>query len=151
MAEKILIVGAPGVGKTTLAEEERRRLGLGHFMCTDTEQQARQARGGHPNALYAPSVYNFSQHWSDLSQWVADTWLNNAGPWVIEGVAVYRALRKWHDAHPGEEAPCTALLWPTEPRIQLSERAQQMGRTHDEKLSDLLLEWPELKAVTRLL
>ena len=146
--ERVLIVGGPGVGKTTLANEERERLGLGHFMCTDTRKQADRTGRLHPKALYAPA--SLDGQWSELSQWVADTWLNVRGPWVIEGVAVVRALRKWHADNPLDAPPCTSLLWPTEPRIDLAPRGWQMFDEHDNKLQALLIEWPALGAMVKM-
>lgn len=149
-SERVLIVGAPGVGKTTLAESHRERLGLKMFLCTDTRAQARKARCVHERALYAPSCFDGADMWSELSRWVADTWLCNRGPWVIEGVAAVRALRKWHADNPGQPPPCETLLWPTEPRIDLSPRARAMGITHDEKMHDLTREWPELALMVKM-
>lgn len=47
--------------------------------------------------------------WSAASAEVA-TWLSARGPWLVEGVTVARALRKWLVANP-TGSPCDVLLW----------------------------------------
>lgn len=57
--------------------------------------------------------------WSEASL-VASTWFDNPGPWIAEGVAMPRALRKWLARNP-EGVPCDAALWltkPIEPRVR---------------------------------
>jgi hypothetical protein len=50
--------------------------------------------------------------WSGVSQVIADQWLTAPGPWIIEGVAVGRALRKWLRANPtGKPCDEVVLLW----------------------------------------
>jgi hypothetical protein len=57
--------------------------------------------------------------WSEQSQHVADHWLMMPGPWVIEGVATARALRKWVSAYDNtrgdpstdpERMPCDRII-----------------------------------------
>lgn len=144
--QRLVISGGPGHGKTTLADIERDRAGLNFFLCTDTKLQAQRSRGLHPNALYAPS--SLDGDWSGLSQWVADTWLNNRGPWVLEGVAVVRALRKWHDDNPTGAPPCDRLIRLTQPKMQLTPRQAGMADADDRRFDELLWEWPELKSIT---
>lgn len=143
VVDRILIVGGVGVGKTTLANQERERLGLQLFRCTDTLPQASKTGRTHPSAVYAPD----NLEWSDLSQWVSEFWLPIHGPWVIEGIAVCRALRKWRQANPDAMPPCTKVIWLTEPQMRLSDRQVTMSDTHDDHLTELLEEWPELAAV----
>jgi hypothetical protein len=66
--------------------------------------------------------------WSACSQWVADKWLTLPGPWVIEGVAVPRALRKWHAAHPDAPPPCERLLVMVECHEALTPRQAKMSQ-----------------------
>lgn len=140
--ERILIAGGPGTGKSTLAEAERSRLRLPRVLCTDTATQAANARGVREHVLYAPATLDGL--WSELSQWVASTWFDLSGPWIIEGVAVYRALAKWHDQNPGQAPPCDRLVWLTGSHIDLSPRQYAMQVTHDNKLSELTCSWHEL-------
>src|SRR6516162_7850912 len=44
-------------------------------------------------------------------------WLDEPGPWVIEGAAVVRALRKWLRSHP-EGLPFDQLIYLTKPMIE---------------------------------
>ena len=52
--------------------------------------------------------------WSEASRVIAEEWMTEAGPWVIEGTAAVRAARKFLLAHPGTP-PCDFLLYLTEP------------------------------------
>lgn len=76
----IAITGGPGTGKTTVAREAAERYG-------------RPVR--HTDDL----IVDFD--WSQASDH-ASRWFDEPGPWIIEGVAVPRALRKWLAAHPGK-------------------------------------------------
>lgn len=143
MRERILIVGGVGVGKSTYADLERERLGLQRFMCTDSLAQASRTGRAHPNAIHTPDQLE----WSDTSQWVADYWLSQNGPWVIEGIAVYRALRKWREANPDAMPPCTKVVWLTDPKFVLNQKQSTMSDTHDDKLCELVEEWPELATI----
>lgn len=95
---RICITGGPRTGKTTLA----------HAM-----QSSSIARGE-----IAPGVISTDDYiqlgWSEASAAVAAK-LDEPGPWIIEGVAVSRALRKWRDAHPGEPPPCDRVIYLDEP------------------------------------
>ncbi len=75
---RILIVGGPRTGKTTLAES----------MALDSRANLR-----HTDDLIGVL------DWSAASAEVA-TWMDSPTPWIIEGVAVTRALRKWLAAYP---------------------------------------------------
>lgn len=117
---RLLITGGPGTGKTTLAREiagldGRRRL------CTDPQDLCPAGTDGTP----------FGMTWSETSEFIAapDGWLDQPGPWVIEGVAVPRALRKWHarqeqwDIRP----PCDRLVVLTTPFVEQTAKQRAMG------------------------
>lgn len=89
---RIAIAGGPRCGKTTLAET------LGAARHTDDLIE----RG-----------------WSEASALTA-TWFDEPGPWIIEGVAVPRALRKWLAANP-EGRPCDVVHWLGAPRVPLTD------------------------------
>ena len=46
--------------------------------------------------------------WSEASKAVMQ-WFYNTGPWIVEGVAAVRALRKWLEANPTGK-PCDLLV-----------------------------------------
>jgi len=71
---RILITGGPKTGKTTMAK----RLGAGS------------------RVLHTDDLIHLG--WSEASEEVA-TWMGKYGPFIIEGVAVPRALRKWFAAN----------------------------------------------------
>ena len=84
---RVCIAGGPQVGKTTLG----RQLATATTPLCSTDD----------NVLW--------QDWSAQSEAVVK-WLEGAGPWVIEGVPVIRALRKWLRSHP-DGKPCDTLYW----------------------------------------
>jgi len=70
---QVIIAGGPRSGKTSLA------LVMGE-------------RGG--RAVHHADSLIGSYEWSDASAEVA-TWFDRPGAWIVEGVCVPRALRKW--------------------------------------------------------
>lgn len=86
--KRIVICGGPRTGKTTLAN----RL-------ADEAGDPTSIMVGHADDLIPLG-------WSEASQRIADEWLTHPGPWILEGVAMVRALRKWRESHPGEPPPC---------------------------------------------
>lgn len=93
------ITGGPKTGKTTLAKEMVRVEPVEHLVWG-------------VNARSTDDLIHLG--WSEASQHVADEWLTQPGPWIIEGVAVSRALRKWREAHPGEAPPVDRVIYLTE-------------------------------------
>ena len=111
---RLLITGGPRTGKTTLANSLERD----------------GARVGHTDDLIA------SHDWSEASDRVAE-WMNAPGPWVIEGVAVVRALRKWLAAHPAG-APCDRIVLLSKPLEPLTPGQAAMAK-------GLLTVWDEIR------
>jgi len=99
---RVVIAGGPRVGKTTLAD----KLG-GRVMHTDD--------------LIGEA------DWSECSRIVADEWMTEPGPWVIEGTATVRALRKFMALHPGAK-PCDRVIWLSKPWIALTPGQARMGK-----------------------
>lgn len=93
---RIVIAGGPHSGKTTLAL----KLGAARGDCPVYHSDDAMALG-----------------WSECSAEVA-LWLDRPGPFIIEGVATVRALRKWMRAHDG--APCDIVLWLDAPLTELT-------------------------------
>jgi molybdopterin-guanine dinucleotide biosynthesis protein len=96
---RVAITGSPRAGKTTLAIRVADEM---------------RARGTEPNVRHTDSLISKLQHlgrdaWSAASAEVA-TWFDAAGPWIVEGVSVSRALRKWHANHPGERPPVDRVI-----------------------------------------
>lgn len=101
MTERIVITGGPRTGKTTLAKS----LGMGVTLHSDDV---------------------IALGWSEASLAVSH-WFDAPGPWVIEGVALPRALRKWLDRN-SEGAPCDVLIWLGKPRVALTPGQHTMAK-----------------------
>lgn len=114
---RICITGGPKTGKTTLS--------------LNMERHSAQPTGPirHTDDLIG------THDWSEASQQVSE-WLDAPGPWIIEGVAVSRALRKWRDQHPGEPPPVDRVIYLSEPHEALTRAQAAMAKgvrkVHDE-------------------
>lgn len=94
---RLLIAGVPGSGKTTLAGE---------------------------GAIHTDDYIELG--WSEAS--LAVSCLFDAiGPWVIEGVTVPRALRKWLVQHE-DGKPCDKVIFLNEPWEELSKGQASMAK-----------------------
>ena len=98
---RIVVVGGPRRGKSTYV----RSLDLPRY-CTDPRSLCKEPEDG---VTYLPEEFAAKERWSDASQYIADTWFAMPGPWVIEGVATARALRKWLAAH--DHPPCDRVVY----------------------------------------
>lgn len=118
---RICITGGPRTGKTTLADE------VGRQQFAARHQEMGSIR--HTDSLIG------THDWSSASLEVS-RWLDEPGPWIIEGVAVSRALRKWRDAHPGERPPVDRVIYLSHPRERLNAgqltMAKGVASVHDE-------------------
>jgi len=100
---RILIAGVPRAGKTTLAA----RLGHQHrFPVIHTDDHRHLG-------------------WSESSAAVAAL-MRQPGPWIIEGVAVPRAIRKWMAANEGK--PADVIYWLGRERLALTRGQTSMAR-----------------------
>lgn len=103
---KTIIAGGPRTGKSTLAQ----RFPVAKRNTTDD---------------------TIGMGWSQSSHEVS-LWFDREGPWVIEGVATVRALRKWlqrnADEKTREAAPCERVIVLTQPRTELSEGQVSMTK-----------------------
>jgi GTPase SAR1 family protein len=108
---RILIIGGPKTGKTTLAN----RLG-GNVRSTDDVKDL---------------------GWSEASAEVA-TWFDEPGPWVIEGVAVPRALRKWMRNNPGQPLPVDKITWLSGAFHPLTTGQQSMTKGIETVMSEIV-------------
>lgn len=97
MKKRVIVIGGPMAGKSTFAQKS----GLPHY-CTD---KASQSRDRYQATTYMPEQLD----WSDQSDFIVSQWFSKPGPWVIEGVAAVRALRKWAAKYPNV-LPCDEII-----------------------------------------
>ncbi len=102
----IAIAGFPLAGKTTLARELAEE-------------------SGH-EAISTDHLLAIELSWSEISQ-VTAGWFDTLDDFIIEGVAVPRALRKWLDTH-DQGKPCEKVIWLTKTRALLTDDQLAMGR-----------------------
>lgn len=106
MKQKLIIIGGPSTGKTTMANALAEAKGIACFHSDDLIGR---------------------YDWSEASQFICDQWLTLPGPWVMEGVAVVRGLRKWLRANP-TGVPCTGIIWLDQPHEELNNRQKGMAK-----------------------
>ncbi len=104
---RVIIAGPPRTGKTTLAADIARALRLDPLAVQHTDELVGVLE------------------WSEASAEVA-TWFTPDGPWVVEGVATVRALRKWLAANDGK--PADRIYWLAVPRVELTRGQDIMTR-----------------------
>lgn len=116
---RICITGGPRTGKTTLA--------------ADLSAIPRIVGGAAHLVRHTDDLIHLG--WSEASAAVLP-WLDEPGPWIIEGVAVSRALRKWREAHPGEAPPVDRMVYLDAPHEALVKgqvsMAKGVRKVHDE-------------------
>lgn len=118
MSRKIAIAGVPRAGKTT--RSRKIALGVGELRHTDDLK----AIGD----------------WSKESE-VAAAMFDEPTSFVIEGMVVPRALRKWLATHP-EGRPCDELIWMGKPAVETTPGQDAMGKGALTVLREIL---PELQ------
>ncbi len=94
--DRVVITGVPRSGKTTLATNWP----------------------GTPERYHTDDLAGVMA-WSEVSEHVAGYWMSAAGPWLIEGVAAIRALRKWIATHSSGK-PADLVVWMPQERMTLS-------------------------------
>jgi hypothetical protein len=114
---RIIICGWPSSGKTNHAIELGSMLGI-EVKHTDTLHR--------------------TLAWSNVSEEVSH-WLDDKGPWIIEGVAIPRALRKWRRRHPRtKRVPFDRIIVMQQPDpVGLKPGQVTMGKGHDTVLREL--------------
>jgi hypothetical protein len=117
---RIVILGGPKCGKTTLANAVRDRT---------------------PGLLVRRSDDLVARlDWSARSAHIATEWLGQPGPWICEGVAMARGLRKWLRAN-RDGRPCDHVAHSHTPMVHLTAGQHVMLRGCLTVFSEIL---PEL-------
>lgn len=96
----VIVIGGPRTGKTTFAD----------------------SLGG--NVRHADDLIE-GREWSQVSDELV-LWFDEPGPWVIEGVAVVRGLRKWLASHEGR-VPATVVVM-TLPKVEMTAGQEAMAK-----------------------
>jgi hypothetical protein len=120
---RIIILGGPRTGKTTLARQ----------LIEDGQGPGTSL---HSDDLIAELAHLGKDAWSEGSRRVTE-WLDAPGPWIIEGVALARALRKWREAHPGEPPPVDRVIRLTTPHVALSKGQAAMAKGEETVWAEL--------------
>jgi AAA domain len=87
---RIIIVGGPSRGKSTLAHELHERHGWPVY-CGDPASKVVYRK---PYTNYLPEELPYAGD-GGASDWVASHWFTRPGPWICEGHVMARALRRW--------------------------------------------------------
>jgi hypothetical protein len=107
-ANRVVIIGGPKTGKTSLSMA---LLAIGHL-------EPAQIR--HTDELRADN------NWSEASA-EASKWFDAPGPWIVEGVAAVRALRKWLATNPTGK-PCDEVRVLLKPMADTSKGQAAMAK-----------------------
>lgn len=97
MPRRIIIVGGPRVGKTTLSKKLIDEWGISTL---HTSQDLER--------LF-PANQSNGENWSKSSEY-ASKWFDEEGDWICEGVQMARGLRKWLLANPGKQLDADIFL-----------------------------------------
>ena len=111
---RIAIIGWPRTGKTTLGLKMADELGLPYRSTDET--------------------LAMNLDWSAASEHVS-TWLDEP-EWVIEGVALPRALRKWRERN-NTEPPVDRIIYLRTPHEELKTGQIAMGKGLDTVMGEL--------------
>lgn len=126
--DRLCIAGGPKAGKTTLAGQIASERGFASIRSALRHTDAVVGKFGEDRDA-----------WSRESEAVS-RWLDEPGPWVIEGVTVARALRKWLANNP-EGKPCDRVIWLDRPQVPRTKGQETMAKATSTVFLEVL---PEL-------
>lgn len=106
--DRVVIIGGPKTGKTTVAN----KLGARHKIPVK-----------HCDSLIG--LRDWSGASSEIAQWFAAP-----GPWIIEGVAAVRGLRKWLEDNPAGK-PADVLLVMQKAKLPRTDKQESMAKGAD--------------------
>lgn len=106
-AERVVIGGGPNTGKTTLSK-------------------VLEAGNDDLVIMHTDVLVSTDLDWSEQSAAVAGWFTATDLPWVIEGVATVRALRKFMKTN--AEKPCDMVVWLTQPVVPVTEKQETMAK-----------------------
>lgn len=120
---RIAITGGPRTGKTTTSFNKQQEWIRDHVEAWETT----------PVIRHTDDLIHLG--WSEASE-AAASWFDSPGPWIIEGVAVSRALRKWRERNPGKPPPVDEVYYLSDPHVPLNPgqatMAKGVRKVHDE-------------------
>lgn len=93
---RMCIIGGPQSGKSTLSTKYNIPV-----FCADPISLVKNKVKG---VTYLPNM-----RWEDQSEYICKNWFSMGGDWIIEGVGVIRALRKWLNY--SDTPPCDNILF----------------------------------------
>jgi len=135
MNDRIIIIGGPRAGKSTLAAQQAKKLKWPHY-CTDPRSLVKDPLD---NVTYLPE----GLEWSEASQYVCDHWFSKPGPWIIEGVGTVRALRKWR-AQYNEPCDIIVCMFDTHPKAQRIDGQERMAKAVQTIWQEIVPRWMHL-------
>lgn len=107
--ERVIVVGGPRRGKSTLAHDLERNSPIGmSIRCGDPLSKVKDPL---PGVQYLPEGLPFAGD-DGAAQWIADNWFTLPGPWVCEGHVMARALRRWlvRPGYATNPPPCDRII-----------------------------------------
>ncbi len=93
-SERVIIIGGPRRGKSTLAQKLRDSGEQGSKAVIRCGDPLSKVKDPLPSVYYLPEGIPISGD-DGAAQWVADNWFSQKGPWICEGWVMARALRRW--------------------------------------------------------
>jgi hypothetical protein len=90
LQRRVVIVGGPSRGKSTLADRLHAETGCPVY-CGDP---ASTVRYQYPYVTYLPEGLDFHGD-NGCAAYIAEHWIGSPGPWIAEGHAMARALRRY--------------------------------------------------------